>query len=124
VLITYDSQHQTLVYLLIVRIAGEIMNVNRKKALLLAFATILFLVLSSRHSITKNISTDFLSFRINVIKRHAKLRKTNKLGKEQEAFAIPSTLDVCYFHEKRSALWDNQVPTSETEILTFHAKWT
>lgn len=100
------------------------MNVNRKKALLLAFATILFLVLSSRNSISKNISTDFLSFRINVIERHAKLRMTNKLGKEQEAFAIPSTLDVCYFQEKRSALWDNQVQTSETEILTLHAKWT
>ncbi len=123
-LIAYDSQHATLVYLLIVKIAGEIMNVNRKKALLLAFATILFLVLSSRNSISKNISTDFLSFRTNVIERHAKLRMTNKLGKEQEAFAIPSTLDVCYFQEKRSALWDNQVQTSETEILTLHAKWT
>lgn len=100
------------------------MFVNRKKVLSLVFGTILFLGLSSCNSIPKNISTDFLSFRINVIERHAKLRKINKLGKEHEAFAIPSTLDVCYFQEKRSALWDNQVPTSETEILTFHAKWT
>ncbi|NCA96952.1 MAG: hypothetical protein EOM77_02045 [Bacteroidia bacterium] len=100
------------------------MDVNRKKVLSLVFATILFLGLSSRNAIPKNISIDFLSFKINVIERHAKLLKINKLGKEQEAFAIPSILDVCYFQEKRCALWDNQVPTSETKILAFHAKWT